>query len=389
MTWRVRKMEDQKRMFLETWLRKEFAVTDLCKQYGIGSTCAYKLINRFKNEGWNCLKERSRAPHNIPFKTPDSIEQAILDVKYERSHWGPKKILGHLEKDHQNITLPSRTTVENILKKHGLVAKRKLRRRLAETTRPLGECNYSNDVWCMDFKGWWLTKEQEKYEPFTLTDGFSRFLLCCEKLNFNDTVHVWGVLERLFREYGLPLRIRSDNGPPFACLGAGRLSRLSINLIKAGVRPEWTEPGKPQQNGRHERMHLTLKQEGVDLRLLSNEQKRKLEEFSHYYNFIRPHEALGQKTPGEVYKLSKRYWDGRLRSPEYSNEYKLGRVKSCGKMSWKGRDIYIGRVFEGEPIGLKLDEENVSAYYGPIFLGIVESNTLKVERRPGRRKLKI
>lgn len=389
MTWRVMKMEEQKRLFLVAWLKKEFSVTVLCKQFGIGSTCAYKLINRYKKEGWSCLQERSRAPHSMPNKTPDSIEKVILEGKYKRPYWGPKKILGHLKRSYEDINWPTITTVENILKRNGLVTKRKLRRRLAKTTNPLGECNFSNDVWCMDFKGWWLTSEQERCEPFTLTDGFSRFLLCCEKLNFNDKTHVWAVLERLFREYGRPLRIRSDNGPPFACLGAGRLSRLSVNLIKAGVTPEWIEPGQPQQNGRHERMHLTLKQEGVDLSLSLYDQRKKLEEFNQYYNFIRPHETLDQKTPGEVYKLSERSWDGLLRSPEYPSEYKICRVKSCGKMSWKGNEIYIGRVFEGEPIGLKLDEENVSAYYGPINLGIVESNTLKIERRLGRRKLKV
>lgn len=389
MTWRVIKAMDQKRDFLKAWLEKKFYLTDLCKQFGIGSTCAYKLISRFKEEGWDCLEERSRAPHNSPYKTSDSLEQAILALKYERSRWGPKKILGHLQNTFADRPWPSVTTIENILKKHGLVEKRKLKRRLAKAASPCDHSNSSNEVWCMDFKGWWLTPENEKIAPFTLTDSFSRFILSCEKLTLNNTTHVWGVLERLFREYGLPLRIKSDNGPPFASLGPGRLSRLSINLIKAGVQPEWIDPGEPQQNGRHERMHLTLKQEGVDSGLLFKDQKKRLEDFVHYFNFIRPHEALNQKPPSQIYKPSTRVWHGLLRSPEYPNEYRVGKVKNCGKMSWRNREIYIGRVFAGEPIGLKVDSEKIEAYYGPIFLGTVDTNNLNIERRPGRMKLKI
>jgi putative transposase len=387
MTWRVTNVEEQKRLFISAYLEEKFNLSDLCRQFDISRPTAYKWIDRFKKEGWAGLKELSREPHTSPNKTPDALEEAILKVKYEYSKWGPKKILGYLENNIKNIKWPTSTTIENILKSKGLVKKRKLRKRLAKTAEPLMECNASNEVWSMDFKGWWLTAGNEKYEPFTLTDGFSRFLLCCEKLSFNNTTHVWAILERLFREYGLPLRIRSDNGPPFASLGAGRLSRLAVNLIKAGVTPEWIDPGEPQQNGRHERMHLTLEQEGVDLNLSLKDQTSKLEEFVQYYNFIRPHESLNQKTPSQIYTVSPRYWNGLLKSPEYGDEYKIGKVKDCGKMSWKNREIYIGRVLSGEPIGLKLDEEKLQAYYGPIFLGIVKENTLEIERRLGRKKL--
>lgn len=389
MTWRVTKVEDQKRLFIKAWLENKYYLVDLCRQFGITPPCAYKWINRYKEEGWDGLAERSRKPHKSPNATPVSVEEAILEIKYRWPRLGPKKILGHLENNFENTRWPTKNTVENILKKHGLVEKRKLRKRLAKTVDPLGEPNFSNDLWSMDFKGWWLTNEGEKYEPLTLMDSHSRFLLCCQKLHFNNTTHVWAVFERLFREHGLPLRIRSDNGPPFASLGAGRLSKLSINFIKAGITPEWIDPGEPQQNGRHERMHLTLKQEGVDLDLPLIEQIKRLEDFAYYYNFVRPHEALNQKTPSQIYTPSPRYWDGRLRSPEYSQEYRVGKVKSCGKMSWKGGEVYIGRAFDGEPIGLKLDEENIKAYYGPLFLGIVKENTLEIARRPGRRKLKI
>jgi putative transposase len=386
MTWRIMKVDEQRSLFIKSYLEKRFDLSDLCRQFGISRPCAYKWIKRFKKEGWEGLKNRSTVPLNSPKATSTVLVKEILKIKYERPKWGPKKVWGHLINNRKDISWPSPTTVENILKKHGLVERRKLRKRLAKAVNPLVECNSSNDIWCIDFKGWWLTKEKQMCGPFTLMDAHSRFLLCCQQLNQNDTTHVWAIFERLFREFGLPLRVRSDNGPPFATLGAGRLSRLSINLIKAGVMPEWIEPGQPQQNGRHERMHLTLEKEGVDLDANFVSQIKKLEEFANYYNFIRPHEALGQKTPNTVYQRSSRYWDGKLKSPEYSNEYKIGKVKSCGKMSWKNREIYIGRVFEGEPIGLKLEDESLKAYYGLIFLGVIKENSLEIVRRQGRRK---
>lgn len=385
MAWGEIKVVEQRKLFIEAYNEDRFCLADLCRQFSISRKCAYKWIKRFIEKGFEGLQDKSRAPNNRPHATDPEIIDALLKLKSQRSKWGPKKVLGHLRKYYPEILWPSTTTIGNIFEKHGLVEKRKLRKRLAERKNPLSECNASNDIWCIDFKGWSLTKDVQKCDPFTVMDAFSRFLLCCKKLNFNDTSHVWGVFEILFREYGLPLRIRSDNGPPFATLGAGRLSKLSINFIKAGIIPEWIDPGKPQQNGRHERMHLTLQQEGVDASHDLEEQIKNLEKFKEYYNFIRPHEALGQKCPVDIYQVSQRIWNGRLQSPEYSNEYKVGKVKSCGKMSLKGKEIYVGRVFEGEPIGLK-EEEVLKAYYGPIFLGTIKENNLEVNRRPGRKR---
>lgn len=386
MAWRKTKVEDQKKEFIQAYLENKFTISDLCRHFDISRKCGYKWINRYEENGQQGLHDLSRAPLNQPNKTNPDIVTELLEIKYQWPHWGPKKVLGYLNHLKPYIKWPSLTTVENIFNEYGLVKKRKLRKRLAERTSPLDSCNTSNDIWCMDFKGWSLTKDGVKLDPFTVMDAFSRYLLCCQKLHANNSGYVWAVLDRLFREYGLPMRIRSDNGPPFATLGAGRISGLSIKLIKAGVIPEWIDPGEPQQNGRHERMHLTLKKEGVDPSEGLSTQVKKLEAFQEYYNFIRPHEALNQKNPGSIYQESERYWDGKLRSPEYSNEYKIGRVKSCGKMSWKGREVYVGRVFEGEPIGVKEEELAVKAYYGPIYLGRIEDNNIEFKRRPGRIK---
>lgn len=389
MSWGEVKVRDQRHLFIKTFLEKRFSLSDLCRQFDISRKCGYKWIKRFEEEGFEGLENRSRAPIHQAGATNPELVNVILNVKFKWSKWGPKKVLGYLINNFPDMAWPSATTIGNIFDKHGLTERRKLRKRFAEVTNPLSDCNASNDIWCIDFKGWSLTKDQKKCDPFTLMDAHSRYLLCCQKLNLNDTEHVWAVFERLFREYGLPLKVRSDNGPPFASMGPGRLSRLSINLVKAGVIPEWIDPGKPQQNGRHERMHLTLQQEGIDPSQDLDLQLSKLEEFCEYYNFVRPHEALDQKCPASVYQPSPRYWNGRLKSPEYSGEYKIGRVRNCGKMSWQGKEIYIGRVLSEELIGVKLEEEGLKAYYGPIFLGIIKGDVLEVERRKGRERRNI
>lgn len=386
MAWGKVKVEDQKKSFIHAYLKKQFGIAQLCRQFQISRPTAYETIRIFQEKGFDGFKEQSKRPHNSPNKTLPEVEDRIIIEKLAWSNFGPDKILARLQKEEPLINWPSSTTIGKILNEYGLVQKRRLRRRIAQRSEPLSECNDSNDTWSMDFKGWWMTSDGVKYEPFTLIDNYSRYLLCCQSLKQNNHNLVWGVFERLFLELGLPKKIRSDNGSPFATLGAGRLSRLSINLIKAGVIPEWIEPGNPQQNGRQERMHATLKKEGVDVSLDVKNQIKKLEEFVEYYNFIRPHAAINQKCPGEVYQVSSRKWDGRLRSPEYTSEYKVGRVHSCGKLMYKSNMIYVGRVFEGEPIGLKIEQDEVKAFYGPIYLGIIQDNAVTFERRPGRKR---
>lgn len=391
MAWKEVNVDQQRKAFIEIYLQEKFSLAKLCRQFGIARPTAYKWIGRYKAEGFEGLNERSRAPLLQACSTNPLLIREILKLKYQENEWGPKKIRGHLVVHQPTILWPSTTTIGKILDRHGLVIPRKCRKRFPAKTDPLSHANESNDVWSIDFKGWWFTKDGHKCEPLTLTDNYSRFLLRCLNLKVNDGDHAWAVLERVFCEYGLPNYIRSDNGPPFATASAGRLSALSIKLIKAGVMPEWIEPGNPQQNGRHERMHGTLKREGVFPELNLADQLKKLDEYQEYYNFVRPHEALGQVTPGSVYRQSPRTWNGRLESPEYPNGYKLGFVKSCGKMSWKSREIYIGRVLTGELVGLKENEEgHLEAYFGPIILGTITNDyKLEVPRRQGRIRKRI
>lgn len=388
MAWGEVKIMDQRKSFIKECQEKILSFAEICRQYEISRKTGYKWLKRYEKDGVSGLKNLSKAPKNQVGATDPSMIKKILDIKHLRSKWGPKKILVELKKHNPDLEYPSKTTIGNILDKNGLVMRRKYKKRLAKVNTPFIEAVDSNDIWCMDFKGWSMTKDGVKYDPFTLTDRKTRFLLRCLKLQENDTNHVWAVLEMAFREYGLPRYLRSDNGSPFAANTPGRLSRLGVKLIKAGVMPLLIEPGKPQQNGQHERMHRTMKEEGIIPHVLTlNEQELKLREFRDYYNFQRPHEAIDQQYPGDLYTPSPRIWSGKLNPMEYSADYKVGKVGSCGKMSWKGTNVFISRSLENEYVGVKKNEENkFEVYFGPIILGILVDNKLEFERNPSRKK---
>ena len=374
MAWRINLVEDQRKAFIEAHFDDLETMTDLCKKYDISRKTGYKWLLRHANGGASALRNESRAPLTQAFKTDSRTVEEILRIKNWKTAWGPKKIEAFLKTHCPEIILPSRTTIGNILERNGLTVSRKLRRRVPGRTDPLAHCHTSNDVWCCDFKGWFLTGDGFKYEPFTMTDADTRFLIRCVKLTRNDTNHVWPVVDRSFRECGLPLFMRNDNGPPFGSCGVGRLTDLSILIIKAGVTPEWIDPGEPQQNGRHERMHLTLKNETAtppaSTIALQDVRSR---DFVEYYNFIRPHEGIGQRTPGSIYTLSPRQWDGVLRSPEYNSEYIVRGVRHNGSIRWKGEEIYVGKTLTGEPLGLKeIANGTFEVHYGPVFLGVID-----------------
>ncbi len=386
MAWGEIRVEDQRKLFCEAILREELNMSEACRQFEISRPTGYQWLNRYQTEGITGLKNRSSARLTQSQQTSSEIHKQILDLKCKYPTWGPKKIHAKLKSINPSIDYPGTTTIGNILSRNGLTIRRKLRRRLAATTSPLNTAKGPNDIWCMDFKGWSLTTDGHKFDPFTLTDQFSRYILRNLKLEMNNTEYVWALLSTAFREYGLPLILRSDNGPPFASLAPGRFSRLSVKLVKAGVMPEWIDPGKPQQNGQHERMHLTMEQEAILKEANLMDQILHMEKFQEYFNFERPHEAIGQVTPGSIYIPSTRQWNGRLRPLEYSSEYQIGKVRSCGKMAWKGSQIYISAVFNGELLGVKEGENGLEVYFGPYLLGIISGSELEVTRRVGRKK---
>jgi len=363
---------DERMRFVIAAEKHEEPFAALCRRFGVSRRVGYKWLERYHEAGVEGLWDRSRAPLHHPQAIASGIAERCLAVRRAHPSWGPRKVLAFLERQAPEIDWPVASTIGGLFDREGLTVKRKLRRRSPPSSAPFAHCGAANDVWCIDFKGWFLTGDGERCEPLTLTDAHSRYLLRCQALARTDTDHVWPVLDAAFREFGLPLRLRSDNGSPFASRGAGGLSRLSVKVIKAGVMPERIAPGKPQQNGRHERMHLTLLQHTAAPPARSlREQLKRLRDFQRLFNEQRPHEALGNATPADHYTASPRRFDGVLREPEYG-EGEVRRVRHNGEIRWQGHTIYITEALIGEPVGLReQDATGWTVCYGPIVLGTI------------------
>lgn len=366
-------MEEQRLNFIKEHIEAKSSFTGLCEKYEISRKTGYKWLERFLEKGEEGLRDLSKAPHSHPHELSKEVVEAILEIKETYSQWGAKKIHAKLQEVKPSLSLPSINGIGNVLSRFGLVIPRRYRRRVPETA-PLSHCVDVNNVWAYDFKGWFLTGDGSKCEPLTITDSHTRYLLKCTSLKNKTAINVWSVFESAFYDYGLPLRVRSDNGPPFATPGAGRLSSLSIRLIKAGVIPEWIAAGKPQENGRHERFHLTLKNETASPPAMTLKRQEGLfRRFQGYYNNERPHEALSQKTPGSIYRPSERVWDGKLRSPEYAENCTVRKIMKCGCIGWHGKSLFISETLYGEYVGI-MEQENgyFEVYYGPILLGWID-----------------
>jgi putative transposase len=388
MAWRLKKVEEQRQALVEAYFKGTDKMVELCEQFGISRKTAYKWCNRYRSFAAEGLKDRSKAPHQ-PYSifNEDTINMAI-DLKVKHPKWGPKKVRARLSRDYPRMRWPSATRLYEIFKGHHLVTPRRLRARVP-ATHPLGDLNNSNDVWIADFKGWFLTRDSKKCEPLTITDGFSRFLIKCRHLFGTSTGYVWPIFMEAFQEYGLPNRIRTDNGPPFGSIGVGRLTPLSINFIKAGIVPEWINPGHPEENGRHERFHLTLKDATANPPAETlMEQINRMAAFQEEYNYERPHESLNMDTPSDHYCTSKRKWDGKLRAPEYDTQVMIVRKVGQNGCIWiKQTEYYVGHTLTGEYVGVKANEEGEFAvHYGPVYLGKLKDGCNRMERPKLKRK---
>ncbi len=383
MTWRKSSaMDERLRLVLEA---ESYAgsFTELCASYGISTQTGYKWRDRYVQEGLAGLRERSRAPQHHPNEVPVEIVQEILVARRAHPTWGPKKLRVLLEKGARKRSLPVLSTIGDILKRNGLSVPRKFRRRVQPSAHPLGECSEANRVWCADYKGWFATGDGKHCNPLTITDGFSRYLLRCQAVDDLTSLVARGVFEAAFREYGLPLAIRTDNGTPFASAGLGGLSRLSVWWLRLGIRLQRITPGKPQENGRHERMHLTLKQETTQPPARNQRaQQRRFDAFREEYNHVRPHEALAMKTPASLYQPSPRPYPAWLPEPEYGDGYEIRRVGDRGEFRWSGEKIGLSYALEGELIGLRCcDGRHWKIYFGTLPIAIFDSCRLKVLRR--------
>jgi transposase InsO family protein len=384
MGWTETCVVEERMRFVVAVQKHEESFATVCRRFGVSRRVGYKWLGRFEGEGAGGLFDRSRAPLHHPQSVAERIAACCLEVRRTHPTWGPVKVRAFLERKSPRTAWPAASTIGELFDREGLTVKRKLRRRGPPSSAPFATCEAANDTWCIDFKGWFLTGDGKRCEPLTITDAYSRYLLRCQALARTDTDHVWPVLDAAFREFGLPSYMRSDNGSPFASRGAGGLSRLSVNLIKAGVTPERIAPGKPQQNGRHERMHLTLLQDVANPPAPTmREQLKRLRSFQHLYNEERPHQSLDNATPADRYRASSRRFDGVLRKPEYAGDQDVRSVRHNGEIKWLGNTIYISAALIGEPVGLAEDQDGWTVSYGPIELGTIDHRGDQL-RRPKR-----
>lgn len=386
MAWRETCIMDQKMCFIAACLEGEESVSSLCRHFGISRNTGHKWLSRYRAEGVGGLADRSRAPLTRPGSVDADIAAMVLSVRHRYPSWGPRKVKAWLEARHPWTAIPAASTIGGLFDGAGLTRPRKRRRRVAPSTSPLAACRAANDVWCADFKGWFLTGDGIRVDPFTLSDAHSRYLIRCQAVGRVDGAHVWPVLASAFHEHGLPRVLRTDNGPPFAGMGVAGLTRFAVKLIKAGVMPDRIEPGKPQQNGRHERMHLTLKQDTASPPASGlAEQMARFRLFQQTYNDERPHEALGQVPPATVYKPSPRAFDGVLRSPDYDTDAEVRRVRTKGGVKWRGEEIFISEALAGEPVGLfPIGDDVWLVKYGLLVLGTMKGREGFIRISPGK-----
>jgi len=377
---------DQKTQFIADYLREILSITELCELYGISRKGGYKWIDRYLREGPVGLDERSRKPRRSPNQTPDHLVAAILQARQRHPAWGGKKLLSILQKRHPHWPWPARSTVCDILSRHGLVPKQRQRRRIGHPGKPTTSILAPNDVWTADFKGHFKTGDGLYCYPLTVADGYSRYLLGCQGLRSTAVAGAKPVFTCLFKEFGLPKRIRTDNGVPFATNTLARLSSLSAWWVRLGVLPELIEPGKPQQNGRHERMHRTLKAETTRPPAANcRAQQRKFNYFLEEFNYQRPHEALDMQTPASLYRCSPQEMPDKLPPLEYPDRFEIRYVSYNGGIRWNHRWVNVSITCAGEYVGLEEIDEGVwNVYFGPLKLGRLLEKHMRIEDAFGR-----
>jgi putative transposase len=358
---------DERAIMIGDYLSGNVSIAEIARRRGVSRKTVHKWVGRHAAEAG--LRDRSRAPHHHPNAVSPELERLILAWKAKYPLWGAPKIHSKLQ---GQTSCPAESTVSNILQRHGLTRQVRRRARATPTSNPLASALGPNELWCVDFKGWFVLGNGRRCDPLTISDAYSRYLLCCRGLSgFTGRRAVQPLFERVFREYGMPVAIRSDNGTPFASVGLGGLSRLSVWWLRLGIRLERIQPGHPEQNGRHERMHRTLK-EAVLQPPCGNlaAQQQAFDGFQSEYNEERPHEALNQHVPGEVYEPSRRDFPAKLAEPEYPAGWEMRGVRSNGEIRWKNRLIYLSQALIGQRVGLKPESDgNWTVYFMGEALG--------------------
>lgn len=381
MVWRETGIMDERLRFVVDCLSGEETMSELCAAYGISRKIGYKWLGRYREFGPEGLHDRPRAPLNHGRATALDLVERIVAAKETYPLWGPKKIVARLKRAAPELIWPSASTAGAILARHGLVGARKRTRLRACGNGPWPEPQGPNAVWTGDHKGWFRTRDGWRCEPLTVMDASSRYLLALEATGSTADAEAWPVFERLFEEHGLPDRFRSDNGPPLASAGVTGLTPLAVRFIKLGIALERIAPGKPQQNGRHERFHLTLLPLAEAPEADRTAQGQAFEAFRHSYNEERPHEALGMDTPAQHYRSSRRAMPTMLPEPDYPAEAAVRHVRHNGEIRWNGGFVYVSQALAGEAVAAAQTEDGQWALsFHAHQLGIIDTRRMTLVR---------
>ena len=381
MPWTETCAMDERMRFIVEYQRGEVGLAELCRGAGISRKTGYKWLGRYQAAGAAGLGERSRAPHRRPGQVAEEVAERLLAERASHPTWGPRKLVARLQQVEPTTAWPAASTVGALLSRAGLTVRRRTRARATTSGgSPLGVCLDANAVWCADFKGQFATGDGQLCYPLTISDGASRYLLRCQGLPAIDGGRVQPLFEATLREYGLPTAIRTDNGPPFASVGLAGLTPLAVWFVELGIRLDRGRPGHPQDNGRHERMHRTLKAETANPPAATpRAQQAAFDHFRHEYNTIRPHEALGQRPPATSYTPSPRPFPSRIRPPEYPTADDVKRVRPNGTIRWRGREIYLAVPLVGRPVGLTdRGDGRWEVAFGSLILGTLHEQSDRI-----------
>jgi transposase InsO family protein len=350
------------------------SISALSEIYGVARKTIYKWLERHDAAGVAGLADRSRAPQHTPHKLSEDVIAEIIAAR-QRWNWGPRKLRVKLVAAQPKITWPAESTIGEVLKRAGLTHRRKPRVRTPPYGQPFASVDAANQTWCADFKGWFRTADGTRCDPLTITDAHSRYLLRCQITPKADSIHVAAIFDAAFREYGLPLVIHTDNGVPFASRAPGGLSRVSMRWVKLGVVPQRSRPASPQDNGRHERMHSTLKQATLQPPARNaRRQQDAFDRFLHEYNHDRPHEALDDATPASCYTASCRQMPRRVPELDYGEDVMVRRISQQGSLKVNGERTFVSEIFAHEWMGLRaLDERYSEVLYGPVTVGFLDT----------------
>jgi putative transposase len=377
MPWRKTNQVNERLRFVAQAQEGLYDHAELCERYGVSRQTGYTTLKHYGELGVDGLKDRSHAPLHCPHRISEEMRELLLEARRAHPTWGPRKILAWLEPRHTGKALPAASTVGDLYSRELLVKPRARRRKWSHPGRASVAVEGANDVWTIDFKGEFRMGDGELCYPLTIADAHTRFLLAVDALTSTAHAGTHEVVERVFREYGLPAVIRSDNGGPFSTKAIGGLSRLSVWWTQLGIKHDRIAPGRPDQNGSHERMHRTLKQNTVwPPSADAPAQQQRFDTFRAEFDFERPHEALGQKTPGSFYMPSPRELPAHLPQPQYPGHCVIRQVRANGMLYFRDREIFLSELLVGHPVALEEIADGVwSIYFYDLLLARLDERT--------------